>query len=221
MNSEIEYNALRNEVIKRIELKHSIISLALTTATAVLGFSISNPKLALLYPPLAMCFCCIWAQNEMRELQLCDYLSTLERKLEFGWSLYYKRVQADGSFFKGLPLSVLAPGSIFILTSIIALCLGRKVIFSSVLTITLSIIDILTIVVMIYLILKSKKIRLSRRSKRQPRSNSISIINGTTPSGLIVIDSFNNIKTYGKKKKTKRQKKTREDRSKQARKKTK
>ena len=186
MNPEIEYSTLRSEVLKRIELRHTIIALTLTTATAVLGFGITNPTLALLYPPLAMCFCCIWAQNEIRELQLCDYLSILEGKLQFGWSQYYKRIQASGSFFRGIPLSIVAPGSIFILTSSIAVFLGRSVMCSSILTKTLSVINVLAILMMSYLILKCKKMRLSRRSKERLRSNSIPIINGKTPSGLIV-----------------------------------
>lgn len=165
MSDNAEYGALREEILKRIEIRHNTISLTVTVAGAMLGFSLDRQVLALLYPILALVFCCIWAQNEMRELQLCDYIHTIEKKLGYGWSDYYKSVQAQGSFFRGVPLSVLVPGALFIITSVIALGIARKIMFSSVLRALISSFDIVAILMMVYFVWRVRNSRLSRRAR--------------------------------------------------------
>ncbi|MBR2928340.1 MAG: hypothetical protein IKC24_04195 [Oscillospiraceae bacterium] len=165
MSIETEYVALREEILKRVEIRYALVSLTITIAGSMLSFSLQMIQLALLYPVIAMSICCMWAQNEMRELQLCDYIHTVEKKCKFGWSKYYKEVQAQGSFFYGIPLSVVAPGSVFILSSSISLGIARKILFTSLVRTLMSILDFLSIFFMVYLIFRIKNCRLSKRSK--------------------------------------------------------
>lgn len=165
MSNNAEYDALRQEILKRIEIRHNTISLTLTVAGAMLGFSLEKQVIALLYPILSLVFCCIWAQNEVRELQLCDYVHKLEKQLGYGWSEYYKSVQAQGSFFRGVPLSVIVPGALFVVTSVIALGIARRILFTSLLRAIISSFDIISILMMCYFIMRVRFCRLSRRER--------------------------------------------------------
>ena len=51
---EVEYRALRDESLKRIELRQQTVSIALTIAGVFLGVGIGTRAVALVYPPLAL-----------------------------------------------------------------------------------------------------------------------------------------------------------------------
>lgn len=159
-----EYTSLRDEVIRRTEMRNNIITLAIGVAGALLGFSFTNPEIALIYPPLAFFICMMWAQNDIRALQISDYLQQLETKDSLlGWVTYYKKVQGRGSFIKGLPFSVIAPGGVFIITSLIALGIGWSVWLTKTLYTILMITDAVFIIAMFIIVLVTKNQRISRR----------------------------------------------------------
>lgn len=161
---ENEYNALREELLKRIENRQTTISLAITVAGAMLGFSVQTRSIALLYPVLALFFCCHWAQNELRELQLCDYLHLLEKKLDYGWSNYYKTIQAQGTFVRGIPISVVVPGMLFELTSAVSILMARQILFTSLFHGIATVADIISVVLILIVVIKVRNERLSRRA---------------------------------------------------------
>ncbi len=163
--NDSEYNSLRQEIIKRIEMRQHIVSLLVTSAGVLMGFSLSTPTLAFLYPPLSLFLCVMWAQNDIRALQITDYLQTLENSdSKLGWTTFYKRVQGSGSFLAGLPFSVLAPGGMFILTSLMAIGIGCSKWSSTVLNLGLLIVDIYSVFAMCWLVLFIRTSRLKRRA---------------------------------------------------------
>ncbi len=168
MHKETEYKALRTELIKHIELRHSILTLTVTAAGTILGFSNSIPRLALLYPIIALIFCCLWAQNEMRELQLCDYISKIEEELGFGWSQFYKSEQGQGTFIRGVPFSVIVPGSTFVITSLIAILIyfGEEG-----LTVPYCIYAFLELLLVVLMIIFTDFVRIERLSRRDIRKH--------------------------------------------------
>jgi len=110
----------------------------------------------------------MWAQNDVRALQITDYLQTLENKhTKLGWTTFYKQIQGQGSFLPGLPFSVLAPGGIFILTSLMAFAIGCSKWPSSGLFVGLLICDIVSILIMTWLLLTVRARRLERRRSKE------------------------------------------------------
>lgn len=148
-------------------MRQNIISLVVTSAGVLLGFSITTTELALLFPPLSLFLCVMWAQNDIRALQITDYLQTLENEnTRLGWTTYYKQVQGRGSFIPGLPFSVLAPGGIFILTSLMALGIACSKRPSSGLYMWFLICDIISVLLMTWLMLFVSSNRLKRRTNQ-------------------------------------------------------
>ena len=71
---DLEYNSLRGEILKRIELRQQIISITLTLAGIFLSFGLSTDTVALIYPPLAAFLSIAWAQNDFRIRDLATYI---------------------------------------------------------------------------------------------------------------------------------------------------
>ena len=71
---DLEYNSLRGEILKRVELRQQIISITLTLAAALLGFGLGTQSVSLIYPPLAMFLAFGWAQNDFRIRDLATYI---------------------------------------------------------------------------------------------------------------------------------------------------
>lgn len=163
--NESEYGALREELLKRIELRQTLVSIVVTSAGVLLGFSIKTAELAYLFPPLSLFLCLMWAQNDIRALQITDYLHTLENdRTRLGWTTFYKSKQGKGSILTGVPFSVMAPGGIFILTALMALGIAISKWPSSNLYIWLLVSDIISILLMTWLVLYVSRARLIRRN---------------------------------------------------------
>jgi hypothetical protein len=62
-----EYNALRDEILKRIELRQQFVSMTLTIAGVFLGIGVTTDTIALVYPLLATFLAIGWAQNDLRK----------------------------------------------------------------------------------------------------------------------------------------------------------
>lgn len=71
---DLEYNSLRSEILKRIELRQQIVSITLTLAGVFLGIGLGTSSVALIYPPLAMFLAFGWAQNDFRIRDLSGYI---------------------------------------------------------------------------------------------------------------------------------------------------
>ena len=74
-----EYSALRDEILKRIEIQHQLIALALIAAGTFLPFGINTSiTVVLLYPVLAMFVAVAWAHSEVRIRQCAAYIKYIE-----------------------------------------------------------------------------------------------------------------------------------------------
>ena len=123
--AELEYNALRTELLKRIELRQNLVSITLTLAGALLGFGLSNPPVALVFPPLVFCLSLLWANNDIRVKQVGKYLQGMEKLIPgLGWETYYRQDRRSQTVLVGISLSALAPSGTFLITEFLAIGVG-------------------------------------------------------------------------------------------------
>src|SRR5262245_45055992 len=121
---ELEYNAAKQEVLKRIDVRYQIISITITIAGAFYGFGWSSGSIIILiFPVIGFCLALGWMQNELRIKHLNDYIyNDLSRTLPgLGWNAYINdKAPKLNMWFSPL----LSPGSVFILIQAIAVLLG-------------------------------------------------------------------------------------------------
>lgn len=120
---EIEYVTLREEVLKLLEQRGTLLSITVTLAAAFLGlgWGTGGAVAILLYPPIAALVAAIWAQGEIRIRHIQGYIrDVLETRIAgLGWE-HYSRQQAS----RGMPLDIMAIGGVFLLTQCLAILLG-------------------------------------------------------------------------------------------------
>jgi hypothetical protein len=86
-----QYSALREEVLKRIELQHQLLLGSVVTVGTVLTISTQggSPAVLVLYPFLAMFLTLAWSQNDNRVRQITTHIAKQERSflndLTLGW----------------------------------------------------------------------------------------------------------------------------------------
>src|SRR5262245_32918166 len=110
--AELEYIALREEVLNRIEARQQIISITLTIAGAFLGGGwITSVIVLLIYPALAVLLAAGWGQNEVRIRQLNAYIrDQLEGNIPgLGWERYSRQRESELKVF-GWPVDLLSVG---------------------------------------------------------------------------------------------------------------
>jgi hypothetical protein len=97
---DLEYNSLRGEILKRIELRQQLVSITLTLAGVFLGIGLGTESVALIYPPLAMFLAFGWAQNDFRIRDLAGYirkyLETASTGLRYEHEVELGRVSSTG-----------------------------------------------------------------------------------------------------------------------------
>lgn len=123
----LEYAALRDESMRRIEARQQQLSITLTLAGVFLGvgWNIGSAVGLFIFPPLALLLAAAWVQNEVRLQQIGTYLrEQLEPNLPgTGWARYTHQ-REQHSRILGLPLEIFAVGGIFLLTQLFAILLG-------------------------------------------------------------------------------------------------
>lgn len=85
-----EYSQLRSEILKRSEIQHQLISIALVALGALISVGLKDSPSALLaYPMLAMFLSAAWSYNDIQIAQLGTYIRLrIENKLigdGLGW----------------------------------------------------------------------------------------------------------------------------------------
>ena len=122
---EVEYEALRAEIIKRIDLRQQLAAIALTAAAALLAVGVEYPRVALIYPIIAAALVAGWAQNDVRISDLAEYIRThLEKEAAGPWwenHVHAKRGMQLGGMFRR---TVLSHGSVFFFTQLAALAIA-------------------------------------------------------------------------------------------------
>ena len=119
---DLEYNSLRGEILKRIELRQQIISITLTLAGIFLSFGLSTDTVALIYPPLAAFLSIAWAQNDFRIRDLATYIrENLETApIGLGYETYVQRVRSNNQKLGAWRFVVISHTGIFIFTQLMA-----------------------------------------------------------------------------------------------------
>jgi len=122
---ELEYNALRNEIVKRIELRQQIVAITLTIAGLLMGLGITNKALALIYPPLAYFLAVGWAQNDLRIRDIADYIRERMEKhtsiLNWETAVHEERAATNG---KQVRFAILSHTGTIIATQVIAMLIA-------------------------------------------------------------------------------------------------
>ncbi|NOT06082.1 MAG: hypothetical protein HOP27_15930 [Anaerolineales bacterium] len=119
---DLEYNSLRGEILKRIELRQQIISITLTLAGIFLSFGLSTDTVALIYPPLAAFLSIAWAQNDFRIRDLATYIrENLETvPIGLGYETYVQRARSKNKKLGAWRFVVISHTGIFIFTQLMA-----------------------------------------------------------------------------------------------------
>ncbi len=120
-----EYTTLREEIVKRIEVQHQILSLTLLAAGALLGIGVqsalpSSGVALQIYPILALFLSVAWAHNGARVVTISGYLEVLESRSQgqLGWESFIHHQATSPT------RSILAARGIFVTTQILALALA-------------------------------------------------------------------------------------------------
>lgn len=120
-----EYNALRNEILKRSEFRYQIVSLTLLIAGTILTFGLqpSSPSYVLFAFPILACFLAgVWAHNVLLSRKIVAYITEhIEGKFEgLGWSTFSEKQIYSFLWLSG----IISTSGIFLGTEIITLVLG-------------------------------------------------------------------------------------------------
>jgi len=153
---ELEYNTLRAEILKRIDLRHQMLSIALTVAGIFLGIGVTNGTIALVYPPLAVFLMVAWAQNDRRIYILAtDLRNNAEPALGLAYETRMNTTR-EGQRDRGWRQTILSHGGVFLFTQLIALGVGLLSVLPtgplSPLTLSLLALDGIAVVVVIFVL---------------------------------------------------------------------
>jgi hypothetical protein len=144
---KLEYAALRNEIIKRIELRQQLMSIALTITGVLLGFGINNGLIALIYPPLALFLAISWMQNDTRIRDAANYIREKIEKNVSGLN-WETNVQEDREISKSTKRqrTIWSHGGLFIFTQLITILVGCFRITISPTAIVLLVLDFVSVI---------------------------------------------------------------------------
>jgi hypothetical protein len=118
-----EYNALREEILKRMELQHQVMFLALLVFGTILGAGIQfrSPSIILLYPIIAVFLAANWTYNHRRIRELGAYIRVrIEARVgqtHIGWESYLNEISRPRIFSQNFT----ATSGVFMGTSVFAI----------------------------------------------------------------------------------------------------
>jgi len=120
-----EYNALRTDVMQRMEIRHQMVSLALITAGTLFTFGLQKDaptSILFVYPILACFITGIWAHNVIFTKKIVFYIrDNIESKLHgIKWETSSEKERFSLSSLSG----VISTSGVFLTTQIIAVVLG-------------------------------------------------------------------------------------------------
>jgi hypothetical protein len=130
----MEFRELRNEILKRIELRQQVLVITLTIAGVIFGLGVRdnatgyNNQITLIYPPISLLMAMIWIIDDYNIQKASLYIQyRIERKLPtLMWEKYTEYV-TYGSKDKYVRLGTsFAYCGIFITTQLIALLIGGQ-----------------------------------------------------------------------------------------------
>jgi hypothetical protein len=121
-HSELEYKSLRNEILKRIELRQQLIAISLTLAGIFLSVGLTTNLVVLIYPPLAAFLALGWAQNDFRIRDIANYIrENLESsKNNLRYETYVQKMRKESNGLGSWRIVVFSHSGIFIFTQLMA-----------------------------------------------------------------------------------------------------
>jgi hypothetical protein len=159
---ELEYNSLRNEILKRFDLRQQFISITLTLAGIFLSFGLTTDLIALIYPPIATFLALGWAQNDLRVRDLGNYIrENIETVYPgIGYETHVQLVRNKAKGVKSLRPLVISHSGIFLFTQLMAvgieLSKSTSLAFSPLKWALLSI-DLIAIIIVIWIAAQTKR----------------------------------------------------------------
>jgi hypothetical protein len=125
-----EYNALRSEILRRIDLGNTIIIGTLTFAGVMFGLGITNPILALLYIIISMFLAAAWVQSDVVISQIGRYIRENIERADIGlhWETYLQktRKEASNQRWKLQPSAIFSMGGVILFTQIVAIMIATS-----------------------------------------------------------------------------------------------
>ena len=126
-----EYHELRTEIVKRIEIQHQLISIAVIAPGTVLavGIQARNGVLVLLYPVFALFLAAAWSHNGRRAWTIGHYLQ--QQIQRFGahdvmrWEGYVRDLSNRGRMGR---LNFFATQGVFVGTQTLAIIVGASIV---------------------------------------------------------------------------------------------
>lgn len=118
-----EYNALRSEVIHRMQIRHQLVSLTVIVLGAVFAFD-GDSITFLVYPILGFFIALGWAHNDFRVGEIGEYIrSNIECELPgIRWEQhFFDQKDKKKPFHYLLRASILSAGGIIVGTQVISL----------------------------------------------------------------------------------------------------
>src|SRR5258708_7476136 len=149
-----EYNSLKAEVLKRIEIRHQLTTFALIAPGTIIavGFQVKNTFLILSYPILACLLSAVWLANTRAYHEVSIYIRTqIEPKLG-RTNLKWQHVHYNAPHPFRL-IGFLGSGAIFIFTELLAIFAGITLAKFNVPEIILLALAILSVLLTIFMVL--------------------------------------------------------------------
>lgn len=174
-----EYNALREETLKRFEIGYQLIALTLTAAGIILtiGLQTKNAPILLIYPILTLFLSAVWTNNESNIANLAIYIRenieprTAENAMGWEHRREHKVAQTLMGFQK---VTTAGSGAIFISTELLATLIGLTVATFNLTEKVLLALDILSILlstVLFILLTMRWRLLVTKETKRQMSSS--------------------------------------------------
>lgn len=122
----LEYQALREEIVSRIELRSQTIFGVITLAGVLYSFGLSNSAVAFVYPIISLFLAASWAQNDISIKLTGKYIhDEIEPKLpDLKWQTWRAAYTGKSTLVFGLRLTSLSATGVFIITQAVALLIG-------------------------------------------------------------------------------------------------
>jgi hypothetical protein len=150
-----EFSSLREEILKRIEIQHQLITLALIATGTIIPLGIQSSTIIILaYPLLAMFISVAWSHSDRRIRHISAYIMCIEDKLlggNRGWE-HMQGLIVRERFGKRL---LYASRGIFIGTQILSIVLAllqKNIKNFSTGEYVLALLDIVSIIITVFLL---------------------------------------------------------------------
>jgi 8-oxo-dGTP diphosphatase len=163
-----EFSALRDESVKRTEIRHQLLSFTLVAAGTFLTVGaqeIVEPSVLLIYPLLAAFLAATWTHSDIRVGEIGEYIrNNIEPRLEgLNWEVYLHEKYTKQESWLRRRLSELSASGIFLSTELLAVVLARfhsRWDLSQKTTKILLVLDVIAIVLTVFLIFcRRRKLR--------------------------------------------------------------